>query len=525
MNHLRLSFAAALAAAAVATVPAVAPTAALASSTQESVFQDDDLLLHGEPAQVSETLDTMAALGVDRLRLSLLWRTIAPLPEQDVDVDGFDATDPGAYPQGVWDRHDLVIREAQARGIKVNLTVSGPAPDWATGTPERAELDETFDPDAKAYGQFLQAAGKRYGGSFTGGDGRPLPRVESWSIWNEPNQPGWLTPQWAKDPRSADAQIETSPRIYRALVDEGVAALRSTGHEHDTILIGETAPKGVRVKGESRAIAPGPFIRRLYCLGDDLKTLKGSTAELLGCPVDGDAKKVMSEHPGLFGATGFAHHPYELVRSPSASPGDRDFFTIANLSALSTLLRKVNAAFGRKGGIPLYLTEYGYQTRPPDPNGVSQANQAKFLDESEYRTWRDKGVRSLAQFLLDDDEPREADGFGTTFQTGLRTQDGKPKPAFTSYGTPIWLPSPKLRGRSLRVWGLARAAKGRPKVQVLVRSRGAKRFRVARTVTGTTRGYVDTRITVRRSGSVRLRWRHPDGGLRQSRIAPFSVRP
>ena len=63
----------------------------------------------------------------------------------------------------------------------------------------------------------MQAAGLRYSGRYAG-----LPRVSSWSIWNEPNQPGWLAPQWR---RVGDTWVPNSPRLYRQLV----SAARTSG--------------------------------------------------------------------------------------------------------------------------------------------------------------------------------------------------------------------------------------------------------------------------------------------------------
>jgi hypothetical protein len=106
-------------------------------------------------------------------------------------------------------------------------------------------------------------------------------------------------------------------------MDQMYAALQATGHGKDTILIGETAPKGQeRVTGPTRAIKPGRFIRQLYCLDDNLQFLQGTSAELRGCPVTDQAAKMIAEHPALFRATGYAHHPYELTFAPAASrPG------------------------------------------------------------------------------------------------------------------------------------------------------------------------------------------------------------
>jgi hypothetical protein len=178
----------------------------------------------------------------------------------------------------------------------------------------------------------------------------------------------------------------------------------------------------------------------------------------------------------------------------------------------------VRARFGA-GSMPLYLTEFGYQTHPPDPLGVSPAQQARYLNQAEYLAYRSRAVRTLGQFLLYDDGPP----FAMTFQSGLDYSDGGAKPAQAAYRFPLFLPAPRVpRGGRLHVWGLLRAApNGQPhNVDVLFRASGARRYqRIARVRTQAARGYVDARIRVRRSGLIRLRW-----AAVRSRAAAFRVR-
>lgn len=499
------------------------PATAAAGSRQESTFQDDNLLVFAEPEAVAQTMDKLKGLGVDRLRVSVFWGSVAPDADKQTKP-AFDASDPAAYPNAAWDRYDTIVRLARQRGLLLNFDVTSPAPHWATGSlKDRPDLDKNFDPSPTEFGAFVRAVGTRYSGSYVprGQATAPLPRVDYWTVWNEPNQPGWLTPQWDVDPRTSTALIETAPRIYRALLDEMYAGLVATGHGKDTILIGETAPKGQeRKKGPTRAIKPGRFIRRLYCLDDNLQFLKGTSAEARGCPVAGQATRFAAEHPGLFKATGYAHHPYELTFAPHRPPKYADNYTTANLGDLSSLLRRVYQRYGQKPpgagrDVPLYLTEFGYQTSPPDPAGVSFAKQAAYNNEAEWITYRNPRVRTLTQFLLVDDKPTAGitnpiEAFGGTFQSGLTTQQGKVKPALLAYTLPIFLPSRTVRaGRRLRVWGLVRpAANGTaPQVQLQLRTPGG-RFKRLKTVKATAgRGYVDTTFAARRSGVVRLVWR------------------
>jgi hypothetical protein len=494
-------------------VLALAAPAAHASTREESTFQDDNHLVYADPATVATTMDRLKALGADRLRITVLWKAVAPSPDSRRRPAGFDGADYGSYPAGAWDHYDTVVRLAAERGLGINFNVSVPAPLWATGASPRDDIADVFEPSASEFGAFVRAVAARY------------PQVRYWTIQNEPNQPGWLDPQWV---RSGRTMVEASPAIYRDLVDAAWSALQDTGHGSDTILIGETAPKGVSVRGTTRAISPGRFIRRLYCLDDHLQFLKGSAAAARGCPRSGQSG-FPAAHPGLFAATGYAHHPYELIFAPNHRPAHADWFTIANLGQLSSLLRRVRARYGRPATVPLYLTEFGYQTDPPDPLGVTPAQQARYLNQAEYLAYRNRQVRTLSQFLLFDDAPvpgvpRSSPAAWSTFQSGLEYLDGTAKPARSAYAFPLYLPAPSVRGGArLHVWGLLRAAPNgtAQSVAVLFRARGARGpfRRIARLRAGAARGYVDGSVRVRRSGSLKLRW-----GAVTSRAAAFRVR-
>jgi hypothetical protein len=317
--------------------------------------------------------------------------------------------------------------------------------------------------------------------------------------------------------------VPTAPQVYRRLADAAWTALQQTGHARDTILVGETAPKGLLDnRGIAVSIDAQRFIRELYCVDDNLQFYKGTSAEVRACPTTNQAAGFVAAHPALFSASGWAHHPYELTFAPDKLPTHRDaWVTMANLRDLTRLLRRIRERYGQQTSKPvsLYLTEFGYQTKPPDPLGVSFALQAEYLNQAEYMAWRNRSVHTLAQFLLVD----SGAPIGTTFQSGLRTRQGTRKPAYDAYALPVWLPSPKVRsGRKLTVWGLARAAPNDRRVQVSIQVRlraGHPWQRVARRATTGTRGYLSTSVRVRRSGELRLAWNG-----HHSRVARFTVR-
>ena len=342
-------------------------------------------------------------------------------------------------------------------------------------------------------------------------DTAALPRVDYWEIWNEPNQAGWLTPQWLPRP-GRKSLYPTSPMIYRGLADAMYAALQATGHGSDTILVGATAPKGLNVKGTTRSIKPVQFIKDLYCLDSHAQLLRGASAKDRGCPTSDQIAQFPAAHPVLFHMTGWSHHPYELFFPPSKQPTDPNYLTVANLDQLSDLMRRIYARYTQPqppGGLPLYLTEFGYQTNPPDRFGVTPARQSAYLDQAEYMSWRRRDVRTLSQFLLVDG----GDPVGLTFQSGLERLDGRKKPSYNSYRLPIWLPRRHAsRGTRIRVWGLARtAANGSaPAIDIQFRRRGSRTWRRLATGRGSTdRGYLYSRIRMPGNGAIRLR----SGGL------------
>ena len=281
------------------------------------MFQDDPLLVYAGPERVDATLDRLAEFGVDRIRVSVFWRIIAPANDQ-AQKPSFDATDPAAYPAEHWERYDRLIRGAQARGIGVNLNFTSPIPRWAADDSPKEDYQETFGPNPEEFGSFVRAVAKRYDGTYEG-----LPRVDYWSIWNEPNQAGWLTPQWSPSPKDEKQMVESAPTVYRRLVANAWTALADTGHGGDTILVGETAPQGRRtLKDINQSIDALRFIRRLYCLDDNLNLLTGTDAEVRDCPV-GNPGKFVEENPALFHASGYARTiPTRSSPHPDASqPG------------------------------------------------------------------------------------------------------------------------------------------------------------------------------------------------------------
>src|SRR5579859_4300824 len=97
--------------AAVAVVVCALPARALASNTQVSMLMDDDQLIYVSNQHMVQTLQTIHTLGVDVVKVSLVWQLVAPAPFSRTKPN-FDDTNPAAYPPGAWSRYDNLVEVA-----------------------------------------------------------------------------------------------------------------------------------------------------------------------------------------------------------------------------------------------------------------------------------------------------------------------------------------------------------------------------------------------------------------------------
>jgi hypothetical protein len=533
---------------AVAVIEFTVPAPARASGTQLSMLMDDDQLIYASPQHMVRTLQTLSSLGVDVVKVSVVWQLVAP-DANSTQRPNFDATDPAAYPPGAWSRWDTLVETAQRLGMKVYFLVIGPAPVWAVPKSNRTSQGPSLGwmPSATEYEQFVQAVGRRYSGAYadpaqstststtptvsgvtvptltstTATPVQPIPRVDYWGIWNEPNERSWLTPWYRSLPHHRRALIQ--PQQYRNLVDAAWNGLSASSHASDTIMIGETANRGI--------LAPMPFARALYCVGGNLRPLAGTAASSIGCPTSGPRSQFVNQHPGLFN-TSYAHHPYAFDIPPNRPYPDRSFVTLYNLPSFERMLRRIRAAYGQhpSGGVPVYLTEWGFKSNPPNPFvKTSLAQQAAWIDEGEYMTWREPYVRGLTQFLLVDSPPKPHTRKGSalywsTFQTGLENINGSPKPSFGAFRIPIWLPVAR-HGAHVTVWGQLRPANHADTQYGVIefQRRGSSAWKqLAEVQTNSPEGFLVNHVSIRSAGLVRLGWLDPNGSVYYGRSVPIS---
>jgi hypothetical protein len=471
---------------------AAVPTWASARSTQVSVIQDDARVIASGADVRNATLDEMRGLGADVLKVTISWRDLAGGGKPS------NPDDPNAYPASKWEPYDAAVQGAIQRGLGVFLNVAGPAPDWASkggGGVTR--------PRASEFGHFVRAVGTRYSGTFapaggstpapTGGGGPApcivpplcgsafasqagaLPAVKLWSFWNEPNLPVFLLPQRS----STKSHYPVSPTLYRNLYRSAYSGLAATGHGKDTILLGELLPVGKSSKTPRSSIRPLEFLRELACVDRRYHAYKGTSAKVRGC-------KGYKALP----ISGIAYHPYALAGGPTKRPPHSDDATIGTLSRVTKVVDRLRARHRLSGPrrAPLWLTEFGVQTDPPDYLfGAPIRRVPTYLGMSERLAEHNSRVYSYSQYPLVDD--RTTSGF----QSGLRFNNGKAKPGiYQEYKMPIFV---RRTGRSsISFWGGVRSADSGGSVTLFSRVGSKGKFKVAGTAKLNKRGYFEKRL-------------------------------
>lgn len=344
----------------------LAPTAASAAPRMWMGFQDDPYF-RWLPERFFMR-DRAVNANSTIMKTTVYWFNTAPRRPSNA-ANPFD-------PAYRWEDLDEFVRQAEDRDIEVMLTIWG-TPTWAG--PAKNRLPRRLA-DIQ---NFARALATRYSGRNRG-----YPFVRFYSVWNEPNLNLFLTPQFDAKGRSV------APANYAKLYRATYTGFKQ-GSPQALVAIGETSARGRDKKraGVSDTHSPGKF------------------AELLA-----------KARPKLrFDA--YAHHPYsspanqpptQLVRWPNVS--------MTTLTKFGTQLDKW---FGRKN-IPIWLTEYGHETRPEDPKGVTYAQQASYLRTAVTMARRNPRVGMLIWFAIRDN-PVNA------WQSGLMTQFGLEKPAFDLY--------------------------------------------------------------------------------------------
>jgi len=337
----------------------------------------DEAALYDEPTAV---FPLMEQARTQVLRLNLYWGGNIGV----ADRRPARATDP-ADPAYDWTLYDRTVNYAAQHKIRILFSIYG-TPAWANGgaglnVPPRAIAD---------LNNFAYAAAKRYSGLYPASDGRALPAVKLWMAWNEPNLPIGLKQQYRK---VGGRWVMQSPIDYTKICNAIYGGVHRTLIRGERVACGATAPRGNNSPTSARpTISPLAFMRAL------------KTA-------------------GLRKFDAYAHHPYygRKTETPTSKPSA----TAVTMGNINTLIAQLTLLWGNKR---LWITEYGYQTNPPDRAfGVSYAQQAAYMKQAYAIARKNPRIDMMLWFLLRD-EPRLGG-----WQSGLLTRTGQKKPAFNVF--------------------------------------------------------------------------------------------
>jgi len=377
---------AALAAAALCAVALLAvPSASASRYLQRGIF-DDAQIHYGNPDQVFPVLKQ---LKTQLIRINLVWGGPNGVARRR-PARPADPADP-AYD---WSSYDRTVNYAQQYGMRVVFSIIG-TPPWANAAAglnvvPRNPLDLQ---------RFAAAAATRYSGTYKAPDGRTLPAVRHWLAWNEPNNPIFLRPQFriVRGKTVMQAAID-----YAKICNAVVKGVRTTSIGAMKVACGVTGPRGNNNPRSPRpSTSPLAFLRAMY-------------------------------RAGATGFDAYAHHPYYGKRqeTPSTPPpqGTRGQpATAVTLGNINVLVKELTRLYGNKR---LWITEYGYQTNPPDRLfGVTFAQQSRYLTQAYGIAKRHPRIDMFLWFLLRDEQRLAGDGW----ESGLLTAAGAKKPSFAAF--------------------------------------------------------------------------------------------
>jgi hypothetical protein len=340
-----------------------APAVASAAAPIEFALQDDSVFLDQRFMDREHALDHAAALHTKRIRVNIQWARVL-------------TTDPGAKQAtgAAYDfsRFDALQQAAAKRNIKLQLTLTGPAPAWAT----KDHKVGPNQPDPVKFAAFSRTVAAHFKG-----------RVDRYSIWNEPNLRAWLAP------------TSKAPKLYRGLYSAGYKSIKTVDPKAK-VLFGELAPNR-----DGRTIAPLKFLRDTSCVNARYKHTKRCTA---------------------LKSDGLALHPYQFTKDPRKASGGPDDAPISRLPRMTAALDKLAKAKALRApsgrGLDLYLTEFGYLSA--GSRKQPQSVRAAWLRSAFRIAAHNKRVRQILQYQLVDGPPTDL------WHSGVLDQHGKPQGAY-----------------------------------------------------------------------------------------------
>src|SRR6187200_694456 len=326
-------------------VAAVLAPVAASSDRMWIGFHDDPVLRYeGEKASDMEVATKTNKATI--LRTLVTWANIAPTKP----ANAANSNDP-AYN---FNDLDDFVRNAQAQDAEVLMTVWG-TPKWANG----GKTPNFLPTSMSSFQNFTKALASRYSGRTPG-----LPFVRFYGIWNEWNLGQFLSPQF-----NASGKI-VSPAAYAKLAAAGYAGIKA-GSPKALVAIGETSSNGKDKpkQGSTDSTTPGTFAKLVAQANKKLK----------------------------FDA--WAQHPYPVP--VSQGPAQKVRYPNVAFSTMKQFEKDLDKWFGRKN-IPVWITEYGNETKPGEPKGVTEAQQAAYVPQAIAFAKKDPRIPMFVWFVFRD---------------------------------------------------------------------------------------------------------------------------
>ncbi|HEY5294899.1 MAG TPA: cellulase family glycosylhydrolase [Gaiellaceae bacterium] len=364
------------------------PAAAAQAATRMPIGFFDDSSFRFSPDR-DQNLQDAAAAGASIIHTSADWATIAPTRPASAS-----SGDDPAYKLG--DLDELVF-QAGLHGMRVMIDIVG-TPKWANGGKAQNVMPKRLS-DLTTFSKMLAT---RYNGRNGHGT------VSLYAIWNEPNLQLFLSPQFSsvktvttvkklKNGKKVKVKKQTfkivGPANYGKLVKAAYAGIKA-GNSFAKVAVGETSARGrdKPLNGHSDSLAPGTFAKYL--------------AKVKGLKFDA-----------------WAHHPYPT--SPNLPPMQKVRYPNVTLSTLSTFETNLKSFFHRT--VPIWITEYGHETKPGEPHGVTLSQQAAYAKQALTFAKKDPNVQMFVWFVF-------RDSAGNPWQSGLELPSGAKKPAYAAFG-------------------------------------------------------------------------------------------
>jgi hypothetical protein len=405
------------------------------------------------PNDANVVFERIHGAGATAVRTTLSWYAIAP-EEPAPDFDPQNPFDPGYD----WEKTDAKIKSALAHGLEPYLAVND-APVWA----RTGQKGAGAPPNPTDFGKFMHAAAERYSGRYPG-----LPRIRYWQVWTEPNVNKFFKPQYANGKPVAPAK-------YAALVNAAADAVHGV-HADNKLIAGGLSPFTVTF-GETNTIGPMRFMREMLCM-----TKKNRPRVSCSRRVHFD---IWSHHPYTTG--GPTHH--------ARRPDDVSLGDLPEMKALLMAAYKSHHVL-TSGKPEFWVTEFSWDTNPPDPLAVPIKLQSRWTAEALHVMWK-VGITLVTWLdLRDNPYPSTPTQSGLYFRGATLAQD-KPKPTLTAFRFPFVAYRQKA---GILVWG--RTPWGKPG-RVAIYQNSAGRWKQIAVLATNSYGIFDQRVNGAKTGYLR----------------------